>query len=499
MVSFSLGGDPGAIRASANTWGEFGTAAQTAATNIGSLQLGEFQGDEGVTFSDNVSGDLVPHLGKTSEAWTIVSTALSAYAGTLEHLQSQLCALATKHSAQQSAVNSANASYQQAKADDGQHQTALQKQQAALPSGQTMPPDTYQSQAGSKQTALDTAQADLKTLENQASGIHSQHAQALSSCVADVHRAKYLRFQKPPGFWEKVGGEFSSAWHDIKKGVSWAAQHISPVLKMISMVSGMLALIPCLAPIMGPIALVTGATALAIDVANKLMNGQGSWAQMGLDALGLVPGVKSLSELGKVGKFAEEGSKLGGKLRTMGEADTFWAGANHIAGMGQFAITAGMAGAGINGKNWGDVALAGIGMKMPFASDRFNSIQNVVSGAGGFANQAYKNIDNLAHGKSVTPLQWVAMVSQGGKAGVSARNIKAYSSEGTNPDGSTRAANSNPKYGWPDTKNTVTGSKTWQSGATTAVSTMLRYQLWKGPSNYPAPRAPRSVSAPVAR
>lgn len=336
----------------------------------------------------------------------------------------------------------------------------------------------------------------MRALETQAQGINTQHSQALSTCVNEVNRAKHLRFQKPPGFWDNVGGAFSAAWSGIKKGVSWAAAHVSPILKMVSMVSGMLALIPCLAPIMGPISLVTGGAALAIDVANKLMNGQGSWSQMGLDALGLVPGVKSMSALGRMGKLAEDGSKLGGILRTMGEADTFWAVTNNFASKSQFAVTAYMAGNGVNGKNWGDVALAGLGIKMPMAGDRFNSIQNVITGVGGFANQAYKNVNALAHGKSVTPLQWVAMASQGGRAGLSGRNIKAYSTEGSNPDGSTRAANSNPKYGWPDTKNAATGSKTWQSGSTGLAAAVLRYQLSKGPSNNQAPRTSSSASAP---
>lgn len=156
MVSFSLSGDPGAIRASASTWGEFATATQNAVTNIGSLQLGGFQGSEGDTFSGGVNDDLVPHLGTTSEAWTIVSSALTTYAGTLEHLQSQLNALARKHASQQATVNSANAHYQQAKTADSQHQESLHTQKASLKQGQSMPPDTYQSQAGSKQEALNT-------------------------------------------------------------------------------------------------------------------------------------------------------------------------------------------------------------------------------------------------------------------------------------------------------------------------------------------------------
>lgn len=493
MVSFVLSGDVGAIKASAKTWGQFGQTTQSAATQVDCLQYGEFLGSEGVTFSDGVKNDMVPHLNRTSEAWTIVSNALSNYATTLDSLQSRLRGLGVKHAAQQSTVNSANASYSQAKADDTQHSKDLETQKASLSGGQPMPPDTYYSQTGSAHSNLTTAQADLMSIETQATAIHAEHKKALHHCVGQVHKAKNMRTVHPPGLLSRMAhavvGEF-------KRELSWAAGTLSPILKMVSAVSGVLALIPFLTPVMGPLSLATGGAALAIDLVNKLVTGKGSWSQMSFDALGLVPGVKSLSTFGKVGKLAEDGSKLGGMLRTMGDANTFWAVTNNFATKGQFAVTAYMAANGVNGKNWGDVALAGLGIKMPMASDRFNSIQNVITGTGGFANQAYKNINALAHGKSVTPLLWVAMATQGGRAGVSARNIKAYSGEGTNPDGSTRSANSNPKYSYPDTKNAVTGTKTWQSGGGKIAATMLRYQLAKGPKYAPAPRPSTTISAP---
>jgi hypothetical protein len=119
-----------------------------------------------------------------------------------------------------------------------------------------------------------------------------------------------MRPVDPPGWRDKLKQLAGDAWSAAKSGVSWAAEHLGPVLKIISAVAGLLALIPCLTPIMGPIALATGAAALALDVLNKLMNGKGSWTQIGLDALGLIPGVKGLTSAAKVAKVAKAGKAL---------------------------------------------------------------------------------------------------------------------------------------------------------------------------------------------
>ena len=70
---------------------------------------------------------------------------------------------------------------------------------------------------------------------------------------------------------------------------------VSSVLKTISGIAGLMALIPVLSPIMGPIALATAGGALLIDSTLKLATGDGSWTGIMVDAgLMVLPGAGKL-------------------------------------------------------------------------------------------------------------------------------------------------------------------------------------------------------------
>ncbi len=105
--SFTLGGDPGSIRASATVWDSFGTDASTASSDVTSLDTSEFQGDEADTYRAKVSDDLPPRLDTTSQAWQVVAAALKTYAGKLEDLQSRMATLKAKADDQADKVDSA--------------------------------------------------------------------------------------------------------------------------------------------------------------------------------------------------------------------------------------------------------------------------------------------------------------------------------------------------------------------------------------------------------
>jgi hypothetical protein len=106
--TFQLGGDPSAIRGSAQQWANFASAATGAASDVGSLDSAEFIGDEGDTYRGRVNSDMTPHLKTTGEAWSKVSAALLKYAGTLEALQGQMNTLRIQAGHQQTAVQHAS-------------------------------------------------------------------------------------------------------------------------------------------------------------------------------------------------------------------------------------------------------------------------------------------------------------------------------------------------------------------------------------------------------
>ena len=290
---FSLTGDPVSIRSSSTKWSTFSTAASTAAGSIRKIDSGDFQGDEAETYRHKMNSDLPPHLDTTSEAWNIVATALRTYANTLEGLQSKMSTLASTADHQQDKVNAANNAVEHAKTADSHHDSSVQAAQQALKPGETLPADTYQAQTSGARSTLGQANSDLQGTIDAANQVKADHRAAVDTCVNTINHAKGLRFEEPPGFWGKLGnavGGWIKDHADVLKG-------ISSVLKTISGIAGVLALIPVLAPVMGPIALVAGGGALLIDATVKVVTGEGSWGDILFDAATMLPLGKGLKLL----------------------------------------------------------------------------------------------------------------------------------------------------------------------------------------------------------
>jgi len=305
--TFTLGGDPAAIRGSAGFWSTFSNAAGSASTDIKGMDSSEFIGDEGDTYRGKVNDDLSPHLDTTSQAWGIVSTALSHYSTKLEWCQQELAKLKTQYVNQQQVVSNAQSAVSSAKSADSAEHNRVTAAKDKLKPGETLPASTYVSATGGAQSSLTEAQSGLDNIVSAANKIRSEHKDAVDTCCREIDRAKDMRFEKPPGFWDRLKNSV----------VDWVKDHadiltkISGVLKIISAIAGVLSFIPILAPIMGPIALVTGGAALLIDVGLKLATGKGSWLSIGIDALTMVlPGAGKL--LGKGLKTAVGAERVAG-------------------------------------------------------------------------------------------------------------------------------------------------------------------------------------------
>ncbi len=303
-------------------WSGFSSDAKGASADIRGLDTSEFEGDEAETYRGKVNEDLPPHLDTTAEAWSIVATALTTFAAKLEDLQTRMTKLKSQADSQSQAVSSAKSSLSSAKSADQAHATAQEAAKDKLKPGETLPPDSYHGQTSGASSSLSNAQQALQDTIDAAATVRSEHAEAVDACCRDIDRAKEMRFQKPPGFWGKLAesvGDWIKDHADILKS-------ISSVLKTISGIAGMLALIPCLTPIMGPIALATGGAALVIDVGLKLATGEGSWLQIGVDALSMVPGMRAA----KVAFAANVG--LTGYNISQGQAS--WSDMAMVVGMG---------------------------------------------------------------------------------------------------------------------------------------------------------------------
>lgn len=96
-----------------------------------------------------------------------------------------------------------------------------------------------------------------------------------------------------PGLLHRLLGD---AGHWVDHHVEGLSQ-LSGVLKSVSAIAGLLSLIPVLAPVCGPIALVAAVLALGIDAA-LATRGRASWKSVAVDA-----GLSALPGVGKVGRL----------------------------------------------------------------------------------------------------------------------------------------------------------------------------------------------------
>ncbi len=312
--TFSLTGEADAIRSSAGKWTSFSTAADTAAGDIRGIDSGDFLGDEADTFRDKMNSDLPPHLDTTATAWSSVAKALTTYAGALAELQKKMAALQVTAQHQQETVDAASGSAADAKTADVRHTQAQEAATKALKPGETLPPDTYQAQSKDATSHLGSANAALQATIDAANRVRADHNRAVETCVNDINQAAGTRFQEPPGFWGRLKNSFTG----------WVTEHadvlksISGVLKTISGIAGVLAMIPVLAPVMGPIALVAGGGALLIDATVKVVTGKGSWGDVLFDAATMLPlgkGVALLRSTKAGASVAKAAGAAGNALR----------------------------------------------------------------------------------------------------------------------------------------------------------------------------------------
>jgi Putative T7SS secretion signal domain/Restriction endonuclease fold toxin 2 len=304
---FRMEGDPAAVRASAGKWSSFGTAATEAASEITSLDTGEFIGPEGDLFRQGLNDQMPGHLRTTGEAFGKVAGALTTFAGTLGSLQDQMRPVAQRAPALWAAVQAAQGRVDRASQADQQHtqQVTAQQQaaQQAVRQGQAAPstpaaPDTYQSDAPAASAALSGAQREWQNCVDQANGLRTSLTTAVRDCARVILEAKGMRFKENPK-WYDIGGQFTNFVRDNKD----LLQKLSSGLKIVSLVAGLLSFIPVLAPIMGPIAMGTALLASAIDLSVYAATGEGNLKMILIDiGLTLLPGI---------GKLAGKGLRLG--------------------------------------------------------------------------------------------------------------------------------------------------------------------------------------------
>jgi hypothetical protein len=151
---------------------------------------------------------------------------------------------------------------------------------------------TAASEQSSAQGAVDSAQAVLDAAKSLAEQARQMRATAASACAHKIDEASDAGIP-PRSFWQKLGDFFKQLW-DI----------ICEVAKWVALVAGIIAMI-----IGGPlawIALAAGAI-LLIKAVVDFAQGKGSVMDLVFGILGVIPGVKGLTTLGRLKELYRAG------------------------------------------------------------------------------------------------------------------------------------------------------------------------------------------------
>lgn len=256
--------------------GELGTAVQ----ELERIECGAWKGKTAIAFTEYIGQDVTPLIRKSHESFDKASRALHRWANELQDFQDEA---------------------------DRLEKAAGEKLDARAEAKEGTP-------------EYGKASGDVTGLLDKLHDLEERYKQAAAKISKELDKAADIAPDEP-GFWEKLGQGISDAWDatgDWLKDHADLIKAIGDVLGDITAVLGMLAIVtlpfPPLAAIFGTAALIGAGLTLATHGVAKAAGADVSWAQLGLDAVGLLPGIGMFSKGIKVvgaGKAALTAERLG--------------------------------------------------------------------------------------------------------------------------------------------------------------------------------------------
>ncbi|MGW0535938.1 enoyl-CoA hydratase/isomerase family protein [Streptomyces sp. NPDC003032] len=238
--------------------GELGAAVR----DLERIECGAWKGKAALAFTEYIGEDVTPLIRKSHESFDKASRALHRWAKELADFQDEADRL-------------------EKKAGD-----KLDARSEAKPDSKEM---------GKASGAVTDLIGDVHDLED-------RYAKAAGAISKELDKAGDIAPDEP-GFWDKLTKGVADAWDAAGK---WLQDHadliklIGDLLSDLTAVLGLLAIVtlpfPPLAAVFGTAALITSGLALGAHGLAKMGGADVSWAQMGLDAVGLMPGIGMFSK-----------------------------------------------------------------------------------------------------------------------------------------------------------------------------------------------------------
>jgi hypothetical protein len=298
-----------------------------------SVDSGVWVGDAADAFRANFNDKLMTDLQHAQQSLTEAAGTIQNWYKDLVGFKQTAQNLDQEAAAAREALQNAKAQLAQAKSNPNlnlvnevfTNPQALQQAQSAL--------DQAEAAVNDANAAEQQAQEELNSILQRARQLQQEVDSAARNYASQLENAtKGLAPHKP--------GWFSSMLHDIGSALSavghWIEQHaaaIHSILSTISAIAGLIALCtpPPIDVVAGAVALVAGAGAFAMDLANPktrdaiggLLSGHFTMATMkaaagtGLDLLSAIPGGALFKVATKGAQFTEDAAKVADKIPTL--------------------------------------------------------------------------------------------------------------------------------------------------------------------------------------
>jgi hypothetical protein len=300
-------GDVERTRSLARQLGDLHGELTTTVSELDRLDCGYWKGEAARAFVHHIDEDVTPLIKKAHDSFGRASGALSRWADQLHGFQEEADTLEREAATKQTALDQAKTAAG-LPPDDG----------APHPAPQTSPnPDpAAAAEAKKKKQALSDAHNALDGVRHRAEELHNRYTSAANAISHDLDKAGDIAPDKP-GLFSRIVHGVADAWNDTVKWVQDHADLIKLIGDLLSDLTGILAILAIitapfepLGAIFGTAALITGALALGAHVLAKLAGADVSWLQLGLDVLGVIPGIGMFGKGIKVVGNAARDAKL---------------------------------------------------------------------------------------------------------------------------------------------------------------------------------------------
>ncbi|MFW6692265.1 putative T7SS-secreted protein [Streptomyces sp. MAR4 CNX-425] len=275
------------------------------------ISCGAWKGKAAVAFSDYVSDDVTPKLREARDSFEKASYALQRWSNQLRDFQEEAADLEREAKRRQQEAEDAKLALTTATGavedSDGEREEKRAEKDKER-----------------KEEAASDADSALQRVIDRAEELRDRYHAAAERITDDLDGASDMAPDEP-GLFDKITGGIADAFGDAVDWVQEHADFIKAIGDLLSTLSGILGVLAIITAPFEPIgaifavaAMATSALALVTHLTAMAAGADVSWMDIGIDALGIIPGVKGViggAQLAKGTNAVARAAKLGGAYR----------------------------------------------------------------------------------------------------------------------------------------------------------------------------------------